>query len=135
MAGSSRLVPPWPFQFKNPVQMEASVSAIQTGFRYVRSRSISTSFYSLVWEKSVLNSTTITTEERKVFDEVFKAFDGFFQIRVNVILERAKFNRRYQKEGEKADEYIAALYNLVETCKYGEQKEEMLRDRLVACRN
>ena len=57
--------------------------------------------------------------------------DGFFQIRVSVILERAKFNRRYQKEGEKADEYIVELYNLVETCKYGEQKEEMLRDRLV----
>ena len=51
----------------------------------------------------------------------------YIKIRVNVILERAKFNRRYQKEGEKADEYIAALYNLVEICKYGELKEEMLR--------
>ena len=81
--------------------------------------------------EDVLNSTNITTEERKVFDEVVKAFDFFFQIRVNIILERAEFNRCYQKEGEKADEYIAALYNLVKTCKYGELQEEMLRDRLV----
>ena len=63
--------------------------------------------------------------------EVVNAFDEYFQIRVNVIMERAKFNRRYQKEDENADEFIAALYNLVETCNYGNLKEEMLRDRLV----
>ena len=52
--------------------------------------------------EDVLNSTNITTEERKVFDEVVKAFDGFFQIRVNVILPKG------------GQEVIAALHNLVE---------------------
>ena len=29
------------------------------------------------------------------------------------------------------EQYITALYSLVETCNYGTLKEEMLRDRLV----
>ena len=48
-----------------------------------------------------------------------------------MILERAKFNRRCQRDGETVDEYITALYTLVETCDYKGLKEEMLRDRLV----
>ncbi len=55
--------------------------------------------------------------------------DQFFK--VQFILERAKFNRRFQKEGGSADEYITALYNLVETCNYRLLKDEMIRDRLV----
>ena len=58
-------------------------------------------------------------------------FDSFFNVRRNVIYERACFNRRDQLEGESTEQYIMCLYSLVETCEYGEFKEEMLRDRLV----
>ena len=48
-----------------------------------------------------------------------------------MIFERARFNKRDQLESELAEEYITALYSLVETCEYGDMKDEMLRDRLV----
>ena len=57
--------------------------------------------------------------------------DEFFKVRRNVIFERARFNRRVQKEGESADQFITALYELIETCEYGDLKGEMLRDRIV----
>ena len=45
--------------------------------------------------------------------------------------ERARFNKRNQLDGETAEEYITALYGLIESCEYGSLKEEMLRDRIV----
>ena len=51
--------------------------------------------------------------------------------RRNTIFERARFNRRVQKEGESVEQYITELYDLVEFCAYGVLKHEMLRDRLV----
>ena len=61
-----------------------------------------------------------------------KKFDAFFNVRRNVILERAKFNGRNQIAGESAEQYITSLYSLVETCKYpADMVDEMLRDRLV----
>ena len=72
-----------------------------------------------------------TEEDRKKFDTVMEKLNGFFQVRKNVIFERARFNRRDQREGESVEEYITCLYNLVDNCQYGDLKGEMIRDRLV----
>ena len=58
-------------------------------------------------------------------------FDEHFKIRHNVIFERARFNKRCQREGESVEQYITALYDLAEFCEYGTLKGEMIRDRLV----
>ena len=79
----------------------------------------------------MLTSTNITEADRKKYDSVVEKFDSFFNVRRNVIYERARFNRRDQLEGESAEQYITCLYSLIETCEYGTFKEEMLRDRLV----
>ena len=50
---------------------------------------------------------------------------------LNLIFEHAKFNERVQLEAESAEQYITALYQLAETCNYGDKKSEMIRDRLV----
>ena len=52
-------------------------------------------------------------------------------MRQNTIFERARFNRRYQQERESAEAYITELYRLSENCKYGDLRDEMIRDRLV----
>ena len=57
--------------------------------------------------------------------------DDFFQVRKNIIFERARFNRRDQQDGESADEYITVLHSLTEDCEYGALKAELIRDRLV----
>ena len=81
--------------------------------------------------EDVLASTDIKEDEKADYKIVLDKFDAYFKIRRNIIFERAKFNRRDQAEGESAEQYIACLYNLVETCEYGALKEEMLRDRIV----
>ena len=81
--------------------------------------------------EEVLDSTNITDSERDSYETVLRQFDDFFKVRKNVIFERAKFNTRSQREGESVEEFITALYHLVETCDYGSMKEEMLQDRIV----
>ena len=58
-------------------------------------------------------------------------FDAFFQVRRNMIFERARFNRRNQLPGETSEQYIMALYTLAANCNYGALETEMIRDRLV----
>ena len=79
----------------------------------------------------VLTSTGCTVDERKSYSTVMEKLDGHYKARRNVIFERARFNRRDQAKEETAEQYISALYTLVETCQYGALKEEMIRDRLV----
>ena len=57
--------------------------------------------------------------------------NDYFKVRKNMILERARLNRRSQLQGESAEQYITTLYWLAETCEYGELTSPIIRDRLV----
>ena len=57
--------------------------------------------------------------------------DDYFKVRKNVIFKWVRFNRRNQLSEETAEEYITALFHLVDSCNYGNLKDEMLRDRLL----
>ena len=95
-------------------------------------RQVSTLLYCLGERaEDVLTSTGITSQERAKYDKVLEKFDNFFQVRKNVIFERARFKQRNQGEGETVDEFIAALHNLADNCPYGALKLELIRDRLV----
>ena len=67
----------------------------------------------------------------KVYTTVLAKFDAYFNIRRNVIFERAHFNRRSQQEGQTVDKYITELYALAENRNYGDLRDEMIRDHLV----
>ena len=60
---------------------------------------------------------------RKKYDAVVGKFDAYFEVRRNTIFERARFNRRSQREGESAEQYITELYELIEFCEYGDRVE------------
>ena len=95
-------------------------------------KQVNTLLYGLGEEaESVLTSTNISEDERKDYAAVLAKFDGFFQVRRNVIFERTQFNRRCQLPGESAEQYIVELYNLAEHCNYGTLTSEMICDRLV----
>ena len=95
-------------------------------------RQVSTLLYCLGEEAhDVLTSTSISEEDRKKYGKVMEKLDAHFDVRKNVIFERARFNQRNQLDGETAEEYITVLYSLVETCEFGTLKDEMIRDRLV----
>ena len=81
--------------------------------------------------EDVLTSAGISDEDRKRYDAVMSKFDGFFKVQKNLIFETARFNQRNQGKGKSVEQYITALHHLVETCEYGDLRDEMLRDRLV----
>lgn len=132
------LQPPDPFDFRNPddwprwrrrFQQFREASALSDESA---TKQISTFLYCLGEEaESVLASTNATAEDRRDFDCTIAKFDAYFQVRKNVIYERARFNRRSQQSGESAEQYIVALYALSEHCDYGGMTEEMISDRLV----
>ena len=138
MASIGRLQPPAPFDFKTPdewprwrrrFQQYRAASGLS---EESEERQISTLLYCM-GEKAedVLRSTAISDENLKKFGKVIDQFDEFFKVRKNVIFERARFNRRSQLEGESVEEFITALYQLVENCDYGTLQDEMIRDRIV----
>ena len=81
--------------------------------------------------EDILASFGLSDDESKDYDDVMNKFDGYFVQRKNPIFERAKFNQRVQAETETVDQFVTALYALVEHCEYEGLKEQMIRDRLV----
>ena len=69
--------------------------------------------------------------EKTNFDIVLTHFDSYFAPRKNVIHERAMFNTRCQRAGESAEAFIRTLHEMAETCDFGQQKHEHIRDRIV----
>ena len=95
-------------------------------------KQVSTLMYCLGEEaEAVLSSTNIKEKERMVYATDLYKLESFFQVRRNVIFERARFNRRNQLEGETAEQYIMELYRMSERCNYGSLTEELMRDSLV----
>ena len=95
-------------------------------------RQVNTLLYCLGEEaEDILTSTNISEEDRKNYASVLGKFDGFFKIRKNVIIERAKFNKHSQLPDEPAEQFIASLYNLASDCNFGELKNKLIRDRIV----
>ena len=136
--GNSTLQPPSAFNFAKPDEWPRWIRwfdqyRLASGLSTASDeRQISTLLYRLGQDAdATLRSTNISEDQRKKYDEVHKGFDTFFNVRKNVIFERARFNRRDQQEGESIEQYIVSLYHLVEDCQYGTMKEEMIRDSLV----
>ena len=96
-----RLQPPDAFNFRNPddwprwkrrFQQFRGASGLdeQSG-----TKQVSTLLYCLGEEaESVLTSTSTTADDRKDYETIVGKLDSFFQVRRNVIFERARFNRR-----------------------------------------
>ena len=81
--------------------------------------------------EDVLTSTNINGDEKKNYEAVLGKFNDYFKVRNNVILERARFNRRNQLRGESVEQCITDLYRLAEICEYGDLTPDMIRDWLV----
>ena len=81
--------------------------------------------------EDILSTTNISTEHQQKYQKVIEKFDKLFAVRRNVIFERAHFNRRTQQQGDSVEDYITVLHQLADICKYGDIKQEMVRDHLV----
>ena len=129
MANSIPVATPEQFNFKRSDQwlrwkrrFEQFLSASRLD-KESNERKASTLFYCLGPDADdVLTSTNIGDNNRK-YSRVIEKFDAHFRVRHNVIFECARFNKHDQLESELAEEYITALYSLVETCEYGDMKD------------
>ena len=80
---------------------------------------------------SILSSFRLNEEQSNSYDTVKQKFQDYFNVRHNVIYERAKFNFRKQEVGESVNDFLTSLLTLVETYNYGNLRDEMIRDRIV----
>ena len=137
MAGI-RLEPPGAFDFKHPDEWTRwkrrfDQYRIALGLAgEAEPRQVCTLLYCMGEEAGdVLTTTNITVADRKKYDKVVEKLDEFFKVRRNTVFERAKFNRRNQMQGESIEQYITALFNLRETCEFGDLADQLLRDRII----
>ena len=80
---------------------------------------------------SILSSFGLNEEQSNSYDTVKQKFQDYFNVRHNVIYERAKFNLQKQEVGESVDDFLTSLHTLVEICNYGNLRDEMICDRTV----
>ena len=64
------------------------------------------------------------------YTTVKQRFETHFVGRFNIIFERARFNKRIQREKEYVVEFIESLYGLAETFQFGPLKEELIRGHI-----
>ncbi len=122
-----QLTPPEPFNFKVPDDWPRWKRRFEQ-FRVASGLSaegalkqVNTLLYCLGEEAdAVLTSTHATEDDRKSYETVMEKFNNFFDVRKNVIFERARFNRRNQWDGESLEQYITELYTLADNC--GDEK-------------
>jgi hypothetical protein len=64
------------------------------------------------------------------FDAFPTLLNHYFTPRTNIVAQRAQFFDRRQKDGVSNEEFIRAMFALVDKCSYGDLKDEQLRDNL-----
>ena len=135
---NASLSPPAPFPFNSPDlwprwKRRFEQYRVAAGLsKESEERQVSTLLYCLGEEaEDILASTNISDDQRKQYEAVLSKFDSFFRVRKNVIIERAKFNRRPQLPDEPVEQFIASLYNLAADCNFGDLKNELICDRIV----
>jgi len=138
MSTHVRIPPPEPFDFNFPHSWcswvrrfernrQASTLHEEEGKKQVKLR-----MYLLGSKgEDVLSSFNLTNEEVENYNVVVARFNTYFNVRTNVIYERAVFNRINQNDSDSVDDFITRLYSQVDKCRYGNLRDEMLRDRIV----
>ena len=81
-------------------------------------------------EKIFASFSFAADTDKDNYDVVMKKFDEHFIPKKNIIFERARFNRRIQRQGESVEEYVRDLHDLAENCDF-DKKSDFIRDRLV----
>ena len=80
---------------------------------------------------TIIENLKLSTDKLSKFTIVQDKLSQFFLPKTYVIYERAKFNQRFQREGEPVKEFITDLQKLAQTCRYGTLMDELIRDRII----
>lgn len=80
---------------------------------------------------NVYNTFSLNEAEKKQYQKVIDEFGKYCNPKKNVIYERYMFFSRKQEEGEGIDKFVTDLKKLAESCEFNEQKDSLIRDRIV----
>ncbi|CAB3245113.1 unnamed protein product [Arctia plantaginis] len=70
-------------------------------------------------------------DEKAKLEDVLDVFENYFKPKQNDVINTYNFNKRTQEEGESFDAFYTAIRKMAENCNFGDQKERMIRDRIV----
>ena len=87
---------------------------------------VSTLFYAMGDSADDILQTLRLDEGTVSYEEIKKSLNDYFAERRNIIVERARFNKRSQKPGESVDAFIQDLYRLADNCDYGMLKDDLI---------
>ena len=79
--------------------------------------------------ENVYKTFDLSDDDQKNVLRVLEKLDNHFVPKRNIIHERPVFNQRVQKQGETMESFVRSLYELSEHCNFGEQKNDMIKDR------
>jgi hypothetical protein len=80
---------------------------------------------------NIFNTFGLSDGDKKKMAVVRKKFDDYFTPRRNVVFERFQFWKHVQQPGESIDAFVTTLRLRARTCKFGDQEESLIRDRLM----
>ena len=80
---------------------------------------------------TIIENLKLSTDELSDYITVLDKLSQFFLPKTYVIYKRAKFNKRFQREGEPVEEFITDLQKLAQTCRYGTLKDELIHNRII----
>ena len=92
---------------------------------------INTLVYTMGGNRNEIFRSFQLAEVEQVYETVKGCFETHFVGHTNVILERARFNKRVQDAQESVIDFIECLYELAETCQFGTLKKELIRDCII----
>ena len=72
-----------------------------------------------------------TKPDEKTFEELSKLVQDHLNPEPSEVIQPYKFHSKVRSHGKSVLEFVAELRELSEKCKFGDQLEDMLRDRLV----
>ncbi|GBN86563.1 hypothetical protein AVEN_157987-1 [Araneus ventricosus] len=82
--------------------------------------------------EEIFRTSNLKQTEVDSYEVVKAKFEKYFIPTRNVIYDRYKFNMRMQKEDEAVEDFITALHNLAQNCKFPPSfGDEAIRDRIV----
>lgn len=133
-----RITPPSEFNFREPVEWPRWIKRFER-YRFASGLSekeektqVNMLLYCLGDEgEALLESFKLSSEDSGKYESVKAKFEDYLGHKTNIVFERARFLKRRQIEGEPVDVFINDLHKLAEKCKFGDLKDELIRDLIV----
>lgn len=80
----------------------------------------------------LFNSFTFESDaDKKKLKPIYDKFEDYCTPRKNEIVERCQFHDMKQAHGQTIDNFVAALRLKAQSCNFGDQTEQLIRDRIV----